>query len=132
MASLNPTSKILLIAEDVLGARIAEAKHDNKTALELFNKGVADEDSLTYDEPPQWFHPVRESLGGFLLRSGQYAEAEKVFRADLEKNKHSGRSLFGLVESLKQQKKSQAATAAQRDFESVWKNADTKLSVADL
>jgi hypothetical protein len=129
---LNPTGRILLIAEDVLGARIAEAKHDNKTALELFNKGVKTEDSLAYDEPPQWFHPVRESLCGLLLQSGNYADAEKVFRADLERNKHSGRSLFGLMESLKAQKKSQGAAIAQREFESAWKNADTKLSVADL
>ncbi len=132
MSSLNPTSRILIIAEDVLRARIAEAKRDNWTAIEFFNKGIKEEDSLAYDEPPQWFHPVRESLGGFLLRSGNYADAERVFRADLERNKHSGRSLFGLMESLKAQKKSQAAAMTQREFESAWKNADAKLSVADL
>ena len=132
MSSLNPTGRILTIAEDVLAARIAEAKHDNQTALELFKKGVRDEDSLAYDEPPQWFHPVRESLGGFLLRSGNYAEAERVFRADLERNRHSGRSLYGLMETLKAQKKTQAAAVAQREFEQAWKNADTKLSVAEL
>ena len=132
MSSLNPTSRILLIAGDVLGARIAVAKHQELKAIELFNQGIKDEDSLAYDEPPQWFHPVRESLGGFLLRSGNYAEAEKVFRADLEKNKRSGRSLFGLVASLKAQKKTQAAARAQREFAIAWKNADTKLSVADL
>jgi tetratricopeptide (TPR) repeat protein len=132
MSSLNPTSKILSIAECVLGARIAEAKHDDRGALELFNQGITVEDSLAYDEPPQWFHPVRESLGGFLLRRRNYAEAEKVFRADLERNKLSGRSLFGLMESLKAQKKNTAAAAAQREFETAWKNADTKLSIADL
>ncbi len=132
MASLNPTSKILLIAQDVLEARIAEAKHDNQKALDSFFKGIKDEDSLAYDEPPQWFHPVRESLGGFLLRIGNYAEAGGLFHADLERNKHSGRSLFGLMESLKAQKKTEAAAAAQREFESAWKNADTKLTIADL
>ncbi len=132
MSSLNPTGKILAIAGDVLGAHIAEAKHDNKTALEFFRKAVQNEDALAYDEPPQWFHPVRESLGGFLLRSGNYAEAEKVFRADLERNKQSGRSLFGLMESLKAQRKNQAAAAVQLEFESAWKNADVKLTVQDL
>lgn len=132
MSALNPTSKVLFIAENVLGAHIAEAKHDNKTALELFNRAIIAEDALAYDEPPQWFHPVRESLGGFLLRSGNYAEAEKVFRADLERNRHSGRSLFGLMESLKAKKNNQAAAAVQREFEQAWKNADTKLRVADL
>jgi len=132
MSSLNPTSKILLIAGDIIAARVAEAKHDNKTTIDLFNRAVQNEDALAYDEPPQWFHPVRESLGGFLLRSGNYAEAEKVFRADLERNKQSGRSLFGLMESLKAQKKTQAAAAVQLEFESAWKNADVKLTAQDL
>ena len=129
MSSLNPTSRVLAVAENVLGARIAETQHDDQTALELFNKGVQAEDSLAYDEPPQWFHPVRESLGGFLLRRGNYSEAEKVFRADLERNKLSGRSLFGLMEALKAQKKNQEAMLVKQQFEAAWKNADTKLSL---
>jgi tetratricopeptide (TPR) repeat protein len=132
MSSLNPTSKVLTIAADVLAARIAEAKHDNQKALDLFFKGIKDEDSLAYDEPPQWFQPVRESMGGFLLRVGNYRDAEGLFRADLERNKHSGRSLFGLMESLKAQKKTEAAAIARREFESAWKNADTKLSIGEL
>jgi tetratricopeptide (TPR) repeat protein len=132
MSSLNPTSKVLLIAADVLGARIAEAKHDYQKALDLFFKGIKDEDSLAYDEPPQWFHPVRELFGGYLLRRGNYVDAEGIFRNDLERNKHSGRSLFGLMESLKAQKKSEAAAAAQKEFETAWKNADSKLSISDL
>jgi len=132
MSSLNPTSKVLVIAADVLGARIAEARHDYQKALDLFVKGIKDEDSLAYDEPPQWFHPVRELFGGYLLRRGNYVDAEGIFRNDLERNKHSGRSLFGLMESLKAQKKSEAAAAAQKEFETAWKNADSKLSISDL
>ena len=113
-------------------ARIAAARHDKKSALKLFRKGVEDEDALAYDEPPQWFQPVRELLGGFLLRNNDYAEAEKVFRADLERNKHNGRSLFGLMESLKAQKKNDAAATVQREFDDAWKNADTKLTAQTL
>jgi len=130
MSSLNPTSKVIAIADNLLRARVAEVKHDLNAARDFFNKAIAAEDALSYDEPPQWFHPVRESLGGFLLRTGNYAEAEKVFRADLERNKNSGRSLFGLIESLKAQKKS--AGTMQSEFQRVWKNADTKLSIASL
>lgn len=130
MSSLVPTNRIATIASEVLRGRIAEIKHDDKAALEFLNKAVQDEDALPYDEPPQWFHPARESLGGFLLRSGQYPEAEKVFRADLEKNRNSGRSLFGLMESLKRQKRD--AAEVQHQFETAWKNADVKLSIADL
>jgi tetratricopeptide (TPR) repeat protein len=132
MSSLNPTSKVLLIAQYALDARIAEAKHDYQKALDSYFKGIKEEDSLAYDEPPQWFHPLRESMGGFLLRIGNHVDAGGLFHADLERNKLSGRSLFGLMESLKAQKKNTAAAAARREFETAWKNADTKLSIADL
>ena len=132
MSSLNPTSTIIAIADNVLRARIAESKRDSTSALEFFNKAIAAEDALAYDEPPQWFHPARESLGGFLLRTKQYAEAEKVFRTDLERNRNSGRSLFGLMKSLEAQHRTSEATSVQREFERAWKNADTKLTISDL
>lgn len=132
MSSLNPTSKVLLIAQYALEARIAEAKRDYQKARDAYLNGIKEEDSLAYDEPPQWIHPLRESMGGFLLRIGQQVEAEGMFRADLERNKRSGRSLFGLMESLKAQKKGAAAAGVQREFETAWKNSDTKLSPADL
>jgi tetratricopeptide (TPR) repeat protein len=132
MFGLNPASKILKIAETELTAQISSAKHDDTSAIRLLREAVELEDSLAYDEPPAWFLPVRESLGGVLLRSGNYAEAEHVFRADLDRNKRNGRSLFGLLEALKAQKKSYAASLVQQQFESAWKNADIKLAIADL
>jgi hypothetical protein len=90
------------------------------------------EDSLAYDEPPAWFLPTRQLLGGALLSSGDYSGAEQMFRADLERNRRSGRSLFGLMESLKAQKKDYAAASVQREFDTAWKNADTKLTAQSL
>ena len=124
---LNPAQRVLSVADDVLRAHIAAAKHDDKTAITLLRQAVETEDSLAYDEPPAWFLPVRELLGGALMKSGNYAEAEQVFRADLERNKRNGRSLFGLMESLKAEKKDYAAALVQREFASAWKNADVKL-----
>lgn len=129
---LNPASNVLELAGQVLGARIAVAGRDYKTALEMLKKGVEMEDAFAYDEPPGWFLPVRESLGGVLMQSGAHAEAEKVFRADLERNARNGRSLFGLMESLKAQGKKEAARFVQREFESAWKHADTQLRIEDL
>ena len=129
---LNPAGKILKIAETVLMARVSAAKGDEKSAIRLLRDAVELEDLLAYDEPPAWFMPVRESLGGVLLRSGNFAEAEQVFRADLEKNRRNGRSLFGLLEALKAQKKVYAASLVQQEFEMAWKNADTKLAISDL
>ena len=66
------------------------------------------------------------------MSSGDHVGAEQVFRADLEKNRRNGCSLFGLMESLQAQKKDAAAAMVQREFASAWKNADTKLTARNL
>jgi tetratricopeptide (TPR) repeat protein len=132
MFGLNQTAKVMKVADDVLAARIAEADRDYFGALAFYSRAVEDEDALAYDEPPAWFQPTREMLGGYHLRRTSVEAAEKVFRADLEKNRGNGRSLFGLMESLKAQRKNRAAAAVRRQFARAWKNADTKLSVAEL
>lgn len=129
---LNTAISVLKIAEHSLDARIAAAKGDRKLAVEHWRKAVAAHDALNYDEPPGWYYPTRESLGAALLAAGNAAEAEKVFRKDLEDNPHNGRSLFGLAESLKKQGQKQAAEKVQREFEAAWKNATSKLRIEDL
>jgi tetratricopeptide (TPR) repeat protein len=129
---LNSSESVLKVAENVLAAKLALAGGERKKALELLREAVEMEDAFAYDEPPGWFLPVRESLGGALLRGGDYAEAEKVFRADLLKNPRSGRSLFGLKESLKGQNKSYAAALVEAEFLRAWRNADVQLRVEDL
>jgi tetratricopeptide (TPR) repeat protein len=129
---LNPAAKIMGVADTVLAARIASAKGDNKTTLELLRKAVELEDALAYDEPPIWFLPVREMLGGALIKSGDFRAAEQVFRADLERNKRNGRSLFGLMESLRGQKKDYGVALVQHEYDLAWKNADAKLTLKDL
>ncbi len=49
----------------------------------MLRHAVEIQDSLKYDEPPDWFYPVRESLGAVLLLNGNAVEAEKVFQEDL-------------------------------------------------
>jgi len=128
----NTASSIFGLAENVISARLAMAKNDKRTAIRLLTKALEIEDTLNYDEPEDWYIPVRESLGGALILSGDYAEAERVFRAELEKHRRNGRALFGLLESLKAQGKKHAADFIQREFEASWGNADTRLRVEDL
>ena len=119
----NKAKDILTIAENVLGAKIALAKHDTAGAVAMLRHAVEVQDSLKYGEPPDWFYPVRESLGAALLLSGNAAEAEKVFRDDLNRNPRNPRSLFGLSESLKAQKRNYDAQFVDKQFQSSWKGA---------
>src|SRR5882724_5886495 len=119
----NKTKDILKIAEYVLGAKIAQAKKENDDAISQLREAVAAQDSLKYDEPQDWFYPVRESLGAVLLKIGDYAGAEEVFRADLDRNLRNPRSLFGLEEALKALEKSYDAGFVRKQFDANWKGS---------
>jgi len=120
------------LALEVLDARIAGARGDRHAALAHWRRAVEMQDALPYSEPPDWYYPVRESLGGELARDAQYAEAEKVFRADLEHNPGNPRSLFGLFQALAAQDKADAARPVQKQFEEAWKYGEGKLRLKDL
>src|SRR5215468_871272 len=128
----NKTKDVLKIAENVLGAKIAMAKHDSNSAIAQLREAVAIQDTLKYGEPPDWYFPVRESLGAALLLNGNAVEAEKVFRDDLDRNPRNPRSLFGLRESLKAQNKAYDAQFVDKQFQAAWKSPDLKLKVEDL
>src|SRR5262249_16264329 len=127
----NKAKDIMKIAANVLSAKIATAKKDYGGAIGSLREAVTIQDALKYDEPPDWFFPVRESLGGNLLASGKAEDAEKIFREDLRRNPRNPRSLFGLREALKAQKKDYDAQFVDRQFQSAWKST-IQLRVQDL
>ncbi|HVR23899.1 MAG TPA: hypothetical protein VMU26_11295 [Candidatus Polarisedimenticolia bacterium] len=128
----NKAKDIMKIAKDVLGAKIAMAKKDDSGAIVMLKEAVAIQDTLKYGEPPDWFFPVRESLGGALLMTGDAAEAEKVFRDDLDRNLRNPRSLWGLHQALLQQKREYDAGFIQKQFEGSWKGGAPALKLDDL
>jgi tetratricopeptide (TPR) repeat protein len=128
----NRAKDVLKIAENVLGAKISMAKHDSSGAIAQLREAVAIQDSLKYGEPPDWFFPVRESLGAALLLAGKAAEAEKVFREDLDRNPRNPRSLFGLSAALKAQNKAYDAQFVDKQFQAAWKSPVIKLKLEDL
>jgi hypothetical protein len=75
---------------------------------------------------------VRESLGAALLMNGDNAGAEKVFREDLDRHLRNPRSLFGLQQALKAQKRDYDASFVEKQFQSSWKGGTTQLKIADL
>ena len=128
----NHSWQIYHIAGDILGARIAASKGDKADAISLLRDAVANQDQLLYDEPADWYYPVRENLGGMLLQNGDAKGAEQVFRDDLKLNPRNPRSLFGLAEALTQQKRDYDASWVKQQFETAWQGADLTLKVEDL
>lgn len=123
---------VLKVASELLAGEIALAKGDKKNGLDALRGAVAAEDLVNYNEPPDWHLPTREWLGRALMRAGEYAEAEAVFRKEIEKSPKNGRGLFGLAAALDKQGKSSSAALVRKEFEAAWKDADTKLSQANF
>jgi tetratricopeptide (TPR) repeat protein len=132
MMNLNMSKDLLALAAAMLDAKLATARGQTELAIAAWQKAVAVEDKLAYDEPPAWYYPTRESLGGALLRAGRPGEAETVFREDLKRNPGNGRSLFGLAESLRVQKKDVEAAEVKAKFKAAWFRADIQASVSSL
>jgi tetratricopeptide (TPR) repeat protein len=128
----NKAHSVFAIAGDILKAKIALTRGDKATAIGLLQAAAKGEDALSYIEPPAWYLPARDYLGGALMAKGDYAEAEKIFREELAHHPRSGRALFGLWQSLKAQKKSYDARLVEQEFRVAWKNADTNFQVEDF
>ena len=129
---INKVGSVVAIGLADLDARIARAQNDAVAELAHWRRAVELEDKLRYMEPPEWHYPVREALGGALLRQGKAAEAEVVFRKDLEIHPRNGRSLFGLLEALKAQQKLVGTDWVRKEFSEAWKYSSASLRIEDL
>ena len=120
---LNNVGAVFKIHENLLAAEIDRSRHDDKAAIDLLKQSVAAEDALNYSEPPPWYPPVRPILGRVLLEDKDFAEAEKVFRADLEKHPRNARALAGLRDCLNAQGRKYEADQIDQQFHAAWKVA---------
>ena len=96
-----PGDQLLQIARHVVLARMALHADDSATAIAEFQQAVALQDAIPYMEPPYWYYPVRQSLGGALLQSGRAAEAADAFNAALKEAPNDGWAIYGLMEAQK-------------------------------
>ena len=126
----SPPERMGRIAERLLAGEIALQKKDLDEAIDQFSSAVRLEDSLTYNEPPDWPYPTRHWLGAALLADGQPVEAEAVYLDDLRRRPVNGWGLFGLVQALRAQGDSRKADLEQAEarWKKAWPAADVKLT----
>ncbi len=127
---LNAMEDLLRIARGVVAGETAAARGEIDLAVEWLGKAVELEQGLTYDEPPPWHFPVRQSLGAVLLDAGRAAEAERIYRDDLEVFPLNGWSLYGLAQSLAAQGRKAEAAEVAKQYEDAWQYADLELSAS--
>jgi tetratricopeptide (TPR) repeat protein len=131
-AGLNTAPDVLAVAAMIAKAQIAIAEHRRDAGIAALIEAVAMEDRLAYDEPADWFFPVRHILGAELLKAGRSSEAEAVYREDLRRNPMNGWSLFGLSQALRAEKKTGEAREVEAKFNEAWKRADITLTASAI
>jgi tetratricopeptide (TPR) repeat protein len=132
IGQMNPNEAMLAVMNAIVEAKLDVARGNSESAIKHWRAAIDAQDKLNYTEPPDWYYPVRESLGAALLAGGNAEEAEQVFREDLRRNPRNPRSLFGLKESLGAQHLENDAAWVDREFHRAWKNADSQLKIGDL
>lgn len=130
--SPTPASHVLNLAAHALHGEIEEANGNLDAAIAHYNLAIELQDNLNYTEPPDWSQSIRLYLGAVLLDASRAAEAEVVYRKDLEWNQQNGWATFGLYQALQAQGKTQEAIIVQRQYQSFWRNADVELQRSRL
>jgi tetratricopeptide (TPR) repeat protein len=129
VTELNKGSTLLSIASHTLAGEITAATQPQALdeAVAQLEQAVKLQDSLAYTEPPDWYFPVRQSLGAVLLRARRASDAATVYRVDLQQNPDNGWSLYGLSLSLRALKKAKEAEKVEARFKKAWRHADVAL-----
>ena len=120
----------LSIAVHALSGEIATRRGDLDKGINHFRKAAKIEDTGLYFEPPKWYYPIRHSLGAGLLKAGQNAEAEEVYREDLRRFPENGWALFGLAQTFRAQGKNIEAAATEARFRRAWASTDVTLTAS--
>ncbi len=107
----------------ILEGEILLVGGDTTAAIAAFERAVAAEDQMGYDEPEPLPFAARHWLGAALLDAGRFSEAEKAYRAELEDHPHNGWSLLGLQKALAGQ--GTASREVDEDLAKSWSRSDT-------
>ena len=128
----NTSSSVLAIAAEVLAGKVAAARGDLDGAIRHLRQAAGHEAALLYGEPPEWSVPVRHDLGAALLEAGRFAEAEAVYREDLERFRENGWALTGLMQAVEAQGRSAEAAELEARRDAAFDEADIELTSSAL
>jgi tetratricopeptide (TPR) repeat protein len=112
----------------ILDGEIDRAAGDLNGAIAAFERAVALDDSIVIDDPEPLPFPARHWLGAALLDAKRFADAERVYRADLVKHPHNGWALTGLQRALQGQRK--PTISVDEDLRASWARSDTPITAS--
>jgi tetratricopeptide (TPR) repeat protein len=120
---MHPAKTLVGTVAEILDGEIRRGAGDLAGAIEAFERAVALEDALMYDEPEPLPFSARQWLGAALLDAKRYEDAERVYREELKEHPHNGWSLLGLQQALTA--RGISSPEVDTDLEASWSRADT-------
>ena len=127
----SPAIKGARVAEKLLEGNIALMEKNYPAAINSFSQASTIEENMVYNEPRDWILNPKHYLGKAYMLAGQFANAEKTFRKDLDFNNENPWALRGLYQALVAQKKKDASTILTR-YNRAAEKADIKITGAAL
>lgn len=124
----NPVRSVLAVGDAFLDGEIEFRAGNHDAAFAALRVAVERNDALRYDEPWGWMVPPRHALGALLLEAGRHAEAEAVYREDLQRNPNNGWALHGLAECCRELGKPDEAAALDGRFAAAWRHATVRIA----
>ena len=121
----HTAQQLLGITGAILEGEILREEGRLGDAIVAFEEAVKVHHELSYDEPEPLNFSAGDWLGAALLEADRAEEAERVYRASLEKHPHNGWSIFGLEQALRVQGRDVEADETALWFQDAWSETDT-------
>ena len=121
----HDAAHLLGVVGGILEGELRRDAGDTAGAIAAFERAVALEDDLIYDEPEPLPFAARHWLGALLLELERHADAERVYREELADHPHNGWSLFGLQSAL--EALGRPSPSVDADLDASWARSDTWL-----
>jgi tetratricopeptide (TPR) repeat protein len=124
----HPARTLLGVLAGILEGEIERTEGRMPEAVAAFEKAVTLDDALVIDDPEPLPFAARHWLGAALIDAGRFADAERVYRADLARHPHNGWSLVGLQRALHAQRK--PTRSVDEDLRRSWARSDVTLKAS--
>jgi tetratricopeptide (TPR) repeat protein len=121
----HPAGTLLGVLAGILEGEIERAEGRLPEAIAAFERAVTLDDALVIDDPEPLPFAARHWLGAAMIDAGRFADAERVYRADLARHPHNGWSLVGLQRALRAQRKT--TRSVDEDLRQSWVRSDVAL-----
>jgi tetratricopeptide (TPR) repeat protein len=115
----------------LLSARVAHLEGDDAAATTKLRELIVTLAPLPPEVVAPWYYPIGEWLGEFLFQSGDYAGAEAAYRMDLKRTPHNARVLFGLMQTLSREGRTDEARALALEIAQNWRGPLSDLRLDD-